>query len=72
MIGISMGLDTNKIIECYSCGLFVKKEKKQQSTLHRCPRCNSKLLIENDGIKSLGLKHNPRLEKKYYQLGMGS
>ena len=31
-----------------------------------------KLLIENDGIKSLGLKHNPRLEKKYYQLGMGS
>ena len=30
------------IIECYSCGLFIRKETQARIT-QRCPRCNSKL-----------------------------
>jgi len=43
-----MAVDTNEIIECYSCGLFLKKENLKGSLKHRCPRCNSKLHIEKD------------------------
>ncbi|BAK73910.1 MAG: paraquat-inducible protein A [Arcobacter sp.] len=39
-----MRKDLNSIIECYSCGLFVKKEAKSGIN-QRCPRCNSKLEI---------------------------
>ncbi|MGE0050850.1 MAG: paraquat-inducible protein A [Arcobacter sp.] len=39
-----MRKDLNSIIECYSCGLFVKKEAKSDIN-QRCPRCNSKLEI---------------------------
>lgn len=37
-----MHKNINTIIECYSCGLFIKKELKSNIT-QRCPRCNSKL-----------------------------
>ena len=39
-----MHKNMNSIIECYSCGLFIKKEAKKNATF-RCPRCNSKLEI---------------------------
>jgi paraquat-inducible protein A len=39
-----MHKNINTIIECYSCGLFIKKGLKS-STTQRCPRCNSKLSI---------------------------
>ena len=32
----------NTIVECYSCGLFIKKELKT-NLVQRCPRCNTKL-----------------------------
>lgn len=34
--------DLKSIIECYSCGLFIRKELEKKTT-QRCPRCNSKL-----------------------------
>ena len=37
-----MHKNINTIIECYSCGLFIKKELKP-NIVQRCPRCNSKL-----------------------------
>lgn len=40
-----MKIDTNKILECYACGLFVHNEFEESSKL-KCPRCNSKLKIE--------------------------
>jgi paraquat-inducible protein A len=43
-IRILMHKNMNSIIECYSCGLFIKKEAKKNATF-RCPRCNSKLEI---------------------------
>jgi len=43
-----MSLDTDNIIECYSCGLFLKKEELKSSVKHRCPRCNSKIPIEKE------------------------
>lgn len=39
-----MRKDLNSIIECYSCGLFVKIETKSDAN-QRCPRCNSKLEV---------------------------
>ena len=41
---IIMRKDFNSIIECYSCGLFVKIETKSDAN-QRCPRCNSKLEV---------------------------
>lgn len=40
-----MKTDLHNIIECYSCGLFVKKFNAKRGKT-RCPRCNSKLLVE--------------------------
>ncbi len=38
-----MNVDTENIIECANCGLFVDKTKVSTSTILKCPRCNSKL-----------------------------
>ncbi len=40
----------NTIIECFSCGLFIKKELKINMT-QRCPRCNSKLAVHKKHSK---------------------
>jgi paraquat-inducible protein A len=40
----------NTIIECYSCGLFIKKELNMNIT-QRCPRCNSKLPVNKKHSK---------------------
>ncbi len=45
-----MQKEIEDIIECYSCGLFIKKHKNITLT-QRCPRCNSK--IKNDKKNSL-------------------
>ena len=48
-----MHTNLNSIYECYSCGLFIKKDCKSDLT-QRCPRCNSKLNIEKqESINSL-------------------
>lgn len=48
-----MHTNLNSIYECYSCGLFIKKDYKSDLT-QRCPRCNSKLNIEKqESINSL-------------------
>jgi paraquat-inducible protein A len=39
-----MHKNINTIVECYSCGLFIKKELKW-NIVQRCPRCNSKLPV---------------------------
>lgn len=39
-----MNKNLNSIIECYSCGLFIKKELKANIT-QKCPRCNTKLQV---------------------------
>ena len=39
-----MHKNLNFIVECYSCGLFVKKDLNSKLT-QRCPRCNSKLQV---------------------------
>jgi len=41
-----MAVNTEKILECYSCGLFVNKEVGIKPVKLRCPRCNSKLVSE--------------------------
>lgn len=38
-----MQIDTNKVLECYHCGLFLEKESFQNKKKFKCPRCNSKL-----------------------------
>lgn len=38
-----MSLNTQNIIECYSCGLFVNKQKASKKHMLKCPRCNSRL-----------------------------
>jgi paraquat-inducible protein A len=45
-----MQKEIEDIIECYSCGLFIKKHNNITHT-QRCPRCNSK--IKNDKKNSL-------------------
>lgn len=42
-----MKLDTNNIIECYHCGLFVEKLEKQKKKKIKCPRCQSSLHLDN-------------------------
>ena len=42
-----MSLDTDNIIECYGCGLFVNKWAKKKHKVLSCPRCDSTLLINN-------------------------
>lgn len=37
-----MHKNINTIVECYSCGLFIKKELNTK-LVQKCPRCNSKL-----------------------------
>lgn len=37
-----MPFDTKKIVECYTCGLFIKKDIQIGISL-KCPRCNSNL-----------------------------
>jgi len=39
-----MHKDINNIVECYGCGLFIKKEPRR-NTKQNCPRCNSKLSV---------------------------
>jgi paraquat-inducible protein A len=48
-----MAVNTKKIVECYSCGLFVNTDslvnssgKSSKSTILKCPRCNSKIIHE--------------------------
>ena len=43
-----MSLNTKDVVECYGCGLFIKKEDSNKSFNQRCPRCNSKLNIEKE------------------------
>ncbi len=43
-----MDIKTNKIMECYSCGLFLKKEKVSKKNTLKCPRCNSKLQLDKE------------------------
>ncbi|MFK2823754.1 paraquat-inducible protein A [Arcobacter sp. YIC-80] len=43
-----MSIDTKNIVECYGCGLFVEKRKKTWDKKIKCPRCSSKLSIENN------------------------
>ncbi|MFA9374605.1 MAG: paraquat-inducible protein A [Poseidonibacter sp.] len=38
-----MKRDLKNIIECYSCGLFVKKQP-YENLSQRCPRCNTKII----------------------------
>lgn len=49
-IRIVMYKNINTIVECYSCGLFIKKELKSNIT-QRCPRCNSKLPVNKKHSK---------------------
>ena len=39
-----MHKNINTIVECYGCGLFIKKELNTK-LVQKCPRCNSKLPI---------------------------
>jgi len=41
-------LDTNNIVECYSCGLFLKKIDEEKNFVTKCPRCNSKIVAEKE------------------------
>jgi paraquat-inducible protein A len=40
-----MNRSVDDIIECYNCGLFIKKNNAHIHT-QRCPRCNSKIKVE--------------------------
>ena len=48
----------NNIIECFHCGLFVKKEEVLKNKKQKCPRCSSKLIHKN--------KHN--FDSLYYAI----
>ena len=37
----------DNIEECYSCGLFIEKDKRTKLS-QRCPRCNSKLSVDKE------------------------
>jgi len=41
-------LETNNIVECYSCGLFLRKADDKSTLISKCPRCNSKVLSEKE------------------------
>ena len=42
-----MAVNTKKIIECFSCGLFVSKDSvKKSSKSLKCPRCNNKIIYK--------------------------
>lgn len=43
-----MGVNTKKVIECYSCGLFLSKPIEHKNELHRCPRCNSRITLDKE------------------------
>ena len=40
-----MDKNIDDIVECYNCGLFIKKQQ-EITTTQRCPRCNSKIKAE--------------------------
>lgn len=40
-----MDKNIDDIVECYNCGLFIKKYQ-EITTTQRCPRCNSKIKAE--------------------------
>ncbi len=42
-----MAIDTDKIIECYGCGLFINKWAKKKAKVLKCPRCDTRLLVDN-------------------------
>ena len=42
----------DNIEECYSCGLFIEKDK-QTKLSQRCPRCNSKLSVDKNLAKQI-------------------
>ncbi len=52
-----MQRNLKNIVECYSCGLFVKKQS-QVNISQRCPRCNTKVSSNN--------KHS--LDSLYYAI----
>jgi len=39
-----MTVNIKKIIECYSCGLFINEQSENKLLTLKCPRCNSKLI----------------------------
>ena len=41
-------MNTNKIIECYGCGLFLDKPNIKDKKTYKCPRCNSKISLEKE------------------------
>lgn len=41
-----MSIDTNKVIECYGCGLFINSDVPHKYRTLKCPRCNSKLKVD--------------------------
>jgi paraquat-inducible protein A len=42
-----MDKNIDEIIECYNCGLFIKKHNNTNNTTQKCPRCNSKIKAQN-------------------------
>lgn len=46
-----MGFNTNNILECYHCGLFIEKQEKKKKTKMKCPRCYSLLHLDNKHSK---------------------
>lgn len=39
-------MNSDEIVECYSCGLFINKKLEAKNL--KCPRCNSKLNLEKE------------------------
>ena len=42
-----MDKNIDEIIECYNCGLFIKKHNDTNTKTQKCPRCNSKIKAQN-------------------------
>lgn len=43
-----MSIKTKDIMECYGCGLFLSKPNNKNKKIFKCPRCNSKLLLDKE------------------------
>ncbi|PUE65594.1 paraquat-inducible protein A [Arcobacter caeni] len=42
-----MDKNIDEIIECYNCGLFIKRHNDTNTKTQKCPRCNSKIKAQN-------------------------